>query len=63
MKPTILLVEDEAALVTLLRYNLEREGYQVFDARDGEEALISAVLRSAGSCAGRPRVGRRRLSC
>jgi|TARA_R110002072_G_scaffold9326_18_gene45545 two-component system phosphate regulon response regulator PhoB len=42
MKPTILLVEDEAALVTLLRYNLEREGYQVFDARDGEEALILA---------------------
>ncbi|MGO1119455.1 phosphate regulon transcriptional regulator PhoB [Rhodovibrionaceae bacterium A322] len=42
MKPTILLVEDEAALVTLLRYNLEREGYQVFDARDGEEALTLA---------------------
>jgi len=26
----------------LLRYNLEREGYRVFEARDGEEALILA---------------------
>lgn len=40
MRPRILIVEDEAALVTLLRYNLEREGYDVIDARDGEEALI-----------------------
>lgn len=42
-KPTILIVEDEAALVTLLRYNLEREGYRVIEARDGEEALIVAA--------------------
>ncbi|MEM9682728.1 MAG: DNA-binding response regulator, partial [Pseudomonadota bacterium] len=27
MRPRILIVEDEAALVTLLRYNLEREGF------------------------------------
>ncbi len=42
MKPLILLVEDEAALVTLLRYNLEREGFRLADARDGEEALVLA---------------------
>ncbi|MEX0759828.1 MAG: phosphate regulon transcriptional regulator PhoB [Tistlia sp.] len=42
MKPLILLVEDEAALVTLLRYNLEREGFRLVDARDGEEALVLA---------------------
>ena len=42
MKPLILLVEDEAALVTLLRYNLEREGFRLVDARDGEEALMLA---------------------
>lgn len=41
-KPTILVVEDEAALTTLLRYNLEREGYRVVEARDGEEALMMA---------------------
>src|SRR5262249_12558731 len=39
---TVLVVEDESALSTLLRYNLEREGYRVFEARDGEEALIVA---------------------
>jgi two-component system phosphate regulon response regulator PhoB len=38
----ILVVEDEAALVTLLRYNLEREGFRVAEARDGEEALLMA---------------------
>ncbi|MGB8273982.1 MAG: phosphate regulon transcriptional regulator PhoB [Alphaproteobacteria bacterium] len=39
MKPTILIVEDEDAIVALLRYNLEREGFGVTAARDGEEAL------------------------
>jgi two-component system phosphate regulon response regulator PhoB len=38
----ILVVEDEAALVTLLRYNLDREGFRVAEARDGEEALLMA---------------------
>lgn len=41
-EPAVLVVEDESALSTLLRYNLEREGYRVFEARDGEEALIVA---------------------
>ncbi len=39
-KPLVMIVEDEAALVTLLRYNLEREGFRVTEAADGEEALI-----------------------
>ena len=39
-KPLVLVVEDEAPLVTLLRYNLEQEGFQVCEAGDGEEALI-----------------------
>ena len=38
-KPVILVVEDEAALVTLLRYNLEKAGFEVLDASDGEDAL------------------------
>jgi two-component system, OmpR family, phosphate regulon response regulator PhoB len=42
MKPRVLVVEDESALATLLHYNLEREGYLVFEARDGEEALLIA---------------------
>jgi two-component system phosphate regulon response regulator PhoB len=42
MKPHVLIAEDEGALVTLLRYNLEREGYRVSEARDGEEALLLA---------------------
>ena len=37
--PTVLIVEDEAAIVTMLRYNLEREGMHVVEASDGEEAL------------------------
>jgi two-component system, OmpR family, phosphate regulon response regulator PhoB len=38
--PLVLVVEDEAALVTLLRYNLEREGFRVAEAGDGEEAML-----------------------
>src|SRR5271166_1603260 len=43
LKPTVLVAEDENALVTLLRYNLEREGYKVIEAQDGEEALLVAA--------------------
>ena len=39
-KPLVLIVEDEAPLVTLLRYNLEKEGFAVCSAADGEEALL-----------------------
>ena len=39
MTPYVLIVEDEDALATLLQYNLEKEGYQVALAGDGEEAL------------------------
>ncbi len=39
-KPAILIVEDEAPLVTLLRYNLEKQGFRVEDAGDGGEALV-----------------------
>jgi DNA-binding response OmpR family regulator len=36
---TILLVDDEDSIQTLLAYPLERDGYRVVQARDGEEAL------------------------
>ena len=39
-RPTILVVEDEAPLLTLLRYNLEKQGFRVEEATDGPEALI-----------------------
>ena len=41
MKPLVLVVEDEVPLLTLLRYNLEKEGFRVAEARDGEEALVA----------------------
>lgn len=40
MGPKVLIIEDESAIVTILRYNLERAGYRVFEAGDGEEALL-----------------------
>src|SRR3954454_7121384 len=45
MKPLVLIVEDEAPLVTMLRYNLEREGFAVDAAGDGEEALLRIAER------------------
>jgi two-component system, OmpR family, phosphate regulon response regulator PhoB len=44
-KPLVLVVEDEAPLVTLLRYNLEKEGFAVSEAADGEEALVRIAER------------------
>jgi two-component system phosphate regulon response regulator PhoB len=42
MKPKVLIIEDEASLVTMLRYNLEKEGFTVAEASDGEEAMTVA---------------------
>jgi len=39
MTATILIVEDEADLTELLRYNLESEGYRIVTAENGEEAV------------------------
>jgi two-component system phosphate regulon response regulator PhoB len=35
----VLIVEDEVAIVTLLKYNLEKEGFAVITTGDGEEAV------------------------
>lgn len=40
MTPYILVVDDEAALLTLVRYNLEKDGFEVGEAVDGEEAMM-----------------------
>jgi DNA-binding response OmpR family regulator len=37
--PTILLVDDEESVQKLLTYPLERDGFRVVHAWDGEEAL------------------------
>ena len=44
-RPTILVVEDEAPLLTLLRYNLEKQGFQVEEAADGQDALLRVAER------------------
>ena len=39
---TVLIVEDEKNIVDILRFNLERKGYRVLEAYDGEESLRKA---------------------
>ncbi len=39
-QPRVLIVEDEPAQREVLAYNLEAEGFQVFRAENGEEALL-----------------------
>jgi two-component system phosphate regulon response regulator PhoB len=39
MLANVLLVEDEKSIITLIKYNLEKEGFKVFCAETGEEAL------------------------
>jgi DNA-binding response OmpR family regulator len=45
-KKKILLVDDEAAIVQSLRYNLERSGYAVTAAGDGRSAVALAASES-----------------
>jgi len=44
-RPYVLIVEDEEALVELVTYNLEKEGYEIGVAFDGEEALLQIEER------------------
>jgi two-component system phosphate regulon response regulator PhoB len=44
-RPLVLVVEDEAALRHLLRYNLEAEGYEVESVVSGEEADLAVRER------------------
>lgn len=39
---SVLVVEDEKNIVDILRFNLERKGYRVLEACDGEEGLRRA---------------------
>src|SRR5262245_6178889 len=44
-KPKILVIEDERPLVEVLSCNLEREGFEVLVAYDGQEGLRQAQLK------------------
>src|SRR5437773_3323895 len=44
-KSKILIVEDEASLVEVLSYNLQREGYEVAVAKEGREGLRKAQMQ------------------
>jgi len=44
-KPKILVVEDERSLVEVLACNLEREGFEVLIARDGQDGLLQAQIK------------------
>jgi len=40
---TILIVDDEEDILELLRYNLEKEGYKVKTAKNGDSAIKKAI--------------------
>ncbi len=40
----VLIADDEPDIIEILKYNLEKEGYSVISAKDGDEALEKARL-------------------
>ena len=42
-KKTVLIVEDEKNIVDIIRFNLQRTGYNTLEAYDGEAGLAMAV--------------------
>jgi DNA-binding response OmpR family regulator len=43
MKPRVLVADDDAGLRQLIRLILSREGFEVFEAANGEQALALAL--------------------
>lgn len=46
MEKKILVVDDEKAIADILCFNLEREGYEVITAYDGQEAINKALTHN-----------------
>ncbi len=44
-RPRVLIVDDERGLTDVLAYNLQREGYDVILAHDGQEGLRKAQMQ------------------
>jgi two-component system alkaline phosphatase synthesis response regulator PhoP len=40
----VLIADDEPDIIEILKYNLDKEGYQVITAKDGDEALDKAKM-------------------
>ena len=45
-KKTILIAEDEAAMLNALSKKFTSKGFNVLEAKDGEEALAKALRKS-----------------
>lgn len=43
---TVLVVDDEQAIADIIKFNLEREGYEVLTAKDGKDALNTLAENS-----------------
>ena len=46
-KKTVLIVEDEKNIVDIIRFNLQRTGYNTLEAYDGEAGLAMAREKKA----------------
>lgn len=46
MERTILVVDDEKPILEILKFNLEKEGFKVLGAADGEEGLVLALTQN-----------------
>jgi two-component system phosphate regulon response regulator PhoB len=40
MQPSVLIIEDEEAIITMIQYNLEKYGYKVRSANNSEAAML-----------------------
>jgi DNA-binding response OmpR family regulator len=46
VRPLVLVADDDPDILTLVRFRLERDGYEVLSAPDGEAALDLAMART-----------------
>ena len=45
-KRSVLIIEDEQPIIDILKFNLEKEGYSVFEAMDGATGLNYALSKN-----------------
>ena len=58
MKHLVMIIEDEEALALMLKYNLEKEGYNVSDRKIEDDSIVDMIYSICNTLSPRRYLGK-----